>query len=140
MSTITCDVVNLKKRLYRNKECELVVVPGKAGEMGFMEGHVPTLTKLRDGAIRAHLKDGSVVTIASQGGYAYCTGGLVYVLADRSAMADDIDIEKARIHRGHLEERLAKAEEGSIDQKVIARKIRWCDTCIKVKEEAGKTR
>lgn len=137
MSQITCDVVNLKKRLFRNKDCNLIVVPGKAGEMGFMEGHVPTLTKLTDGAIRAHLNDGTVVTIASQGGYAYCTGGLVYVLADRSAMADDIDIEKARIHRSHLEERLKNAEEGSIDQKVIARKIRWCDTCIKVKQEAG---
>lgn len=137
MSQITCDIVDLKKRLYRNKECQMVVVPGKAGEMGFMEGHVPTLTKLTDGAIRAHLADGTVVTAASQGGYAYCTGGLVYVLADRSCMADDIDLEQVSAERAELEARFKDLEDGSIDQKVVARKIRWCDIRTKVKQEAG---
>ena len=137
MSQITCDIVDLKKREYRNKDCQMVVVPGKAGEMGFMEGHVPTLTKLTDGAIRAHLNDGSVVTVASQGGYAYCTGGLVYVLADRSCVADNIDLDAVAAERSELEAKFKDVEDGSIDQKVIARKIRWCDIRTNVKQEAG---
>lgn len=137
MSQITCDIVDLKKRLYRNKDCQMVVVPGKAGEMGFMEGHVPTLTKLTDGAIRAHLNDGTVAIAATQGGYAYCTGGLVYVLADRSCMAEDINLEEVSAERAELEAKFKEIEADSIDQKVIARKIRWCDIRTKVKQEAG---
>ena len=66
MSKLTCDIVHLGDRVYRSEDVEMVVVPGQLGETGIMENHVPIVAKLKSGAVRVHLNDGTVKTIASK--------------------------------------------------------------------------
>ncbi|MDO4890671.1 MAG: ATP synthase F1 subunit epsilon [Coriobacteriaceae bacterium] len=136
MSKLTCDIVHLQDRVYRSEDVEMVVVPGQLGETGIMENHVPLVSKLRSGAVRVHLNDGTVKTIATQGGYATCSGTRVYVLADRACLAEDIDENELREEEASLNQRIAAEEEG-IKKKVLERKLRWVNIRRKVKEQAG---
>ncbi|MGI6590599.1 MAG: ATP synthase F1 subunit epsilon [Eggerthellaceae bacterium] len=125
MSKIACDIVHLNDRVYRNNEVSMVVVPGRAGEMGFMEGHVPVLSRLNSGVVRVHLQDDSIKRFVTQGGYAYCTGDRVFVLVDRGIAVDDVDLEGLKDEEAELKQRIDAEEEGSIKKRVLERKLRW---------------
>ena len=139
MSKITCDVVHLSDRVFRNEDVQMVVVPGQLGETGIMEHHVPLVSKLKSGAVRVYLNDGTVKTIATQGGYATCSGSRVYVLADRACLVEDIDENELREEEAKLQQRIDAEDEG-IKKKVLERKMRWVNIRRKVKagaESAG---
>ena len=136
MSKLTVDIVHLSDRVFRSEDVQMVVVPGQLGETGIMENHVPLVSKLKSGAVRLHLNDGTVKTFATQGGYATCSGERVYVLADRACSVEDIDENELREEEARLQERINASEEG-IKKKVLERKLRWVNTRRKVKEGAG---
>lgn len=125
MSKIACDIVHLQDRVYQNDEVSMVVVPGRAGEMGFMEGHVPVLSRLNSGVVRVHLQDDSVIRFVTQGGYAYCTGDRVFILVDRGIAVDDVDLNELKDEEADLKQRIEAEEDGSIKQRVLQRKLRW---------------
>ena len=102
---------------------------------GIMENHVPIVSKLKSGAVRVHLNDGTVKTVATQGGYATCSGKRVYVLADRACLVEDIDENELREEEASLKKRIESMDEG-IKRKVLERKLRWVDTRRKVKAGA----
>lgn len=135
MSKLTCDIVHLQDRVYRSEDVEMVVVPGQLGETGIMENHVPIVAKLRSGAVRLHLNDGTVKTFATQGGYATCSGERVYVLADRACAVEDIDENELREEEASLQQRIEAMDEG-IKRKVLERKLRWVNIRRKVKAGA----
>ena len=136
MSKLICDIVHLGDRVYRSEDVQMVVVPGQLGETGIMENHVPLVSKLKSGAVRLHLNDGTVKTFATQGGYATCSGERVYVLADRACAVEDIDENELKAEEARLNERIAAEEEG-IKKKVLQRKLRWVNIRRKVKDGAG---
>jgi F-type H+-transporting ATPase subunit epsilon len=125
MSKIACDIVHLQDRVYQNDEVSMVVVPGRAGEMGFMEGHVPVLSRLNSGVVRVHLQDDSIIRFVTQGGYAYCTGDRVFILVDRGMAVDDVDLNELKDEEADLKQRIEAEEDGSIKQRVLQRKLRW---------------
>ena len=136
MSKLICDIVHLGDRVFRSEDVQMVVVPGQLGETGIMENHVPLVSKLKSGAVRLHLNDGTVRTFATQGGYATCSGERVYVLADRACAVEDIDENELKAEEARLNERIAAEEEG-IKKKVLERKLRWVNIRRKVKDGAG---
>ena len=136
MSKLTVDIVHLSDRVFRSEDVQMVVVPGQLGETGIMENHVPLVSKLKSGAVRLHLNDGTVKTFATQGGYATCSGERVYVLADRACSVEDIDENELREEEARLQERISTSEEG-IKKKVLERKLLWVNIRRKVKEGAG---
>ena len=135
MSKLTCDVVHLGDRVYRSEDVQMVVVPGQLGETGIMENHVPIVAKLKSGAVRVYLNDGTVKTVATQGGYATCSGQRVYVLADRACLVEDIDENELREEEASLQKRIEAMDEG-IKRKVLERKLRWVNIRRKVKAGA----
>ena len=135
MSKLTCDIVHLQDRVYRSEDVQMIVVPGQLGETGIMENHVPLVSKLKSGAVRVHLNDGTVKVFATQGGYATCSGERVYVLADRACAADDIDEAELKAEEAELQKRIDAEEEG-IKKKVLERKMRWVNIRRKVKQGA----
>lgn len=137
MSKIACDIVHLNDRVYLNDDVSMVVVPGRAGEMGFMEGHVPVLSRLNSGVVRVHLQDDSVKRFVTQGGYAYCTGDRVFILVDRGIAVDDVDLDELRDEESDLKQRIEAEEEGSIKRKVLERKLRWVNLRRDAKNETA---
>ena len=89
-TTIHCDVVSAEQEIFSGR-VTMVVVTGTMGELGIMPGHAPLLTGIKPGPVRLLTEDGSEETIFASGGFLEVQPGVVTILADTAARADDLD-------------------------------------------------
>ncbi|AUN96189.1 F0F1 ATP synthase subunit epsilon [Pseudazoarcus pumilus] len=93
--TVHVDVVSAEEQLFSGL-AEFVVLPGEAGELGILPGHMPLLTRIRPGAVRVKLADkDEEELIFVAGGLLEVQPGLVTVLADTAIRGADLDEAKA---------------------------------------------
>ena len=75
------------ERLVRSEEVHMVVVPGSEGDFGVLEGHMPTMTTIRDNAaLEIYASAGATperLTIA--GGFAEVNDKGLTILAESAA-------------------------------------------------------
>jgi F-type H+-transporting ATPase subunit epsilon len=83
------EIVTPEARVY-SATVDSVVIPTTSGEIGVFPGHIPLVTQLGTGALRA-TKAGAVELLAVGGGFAQVTGGKVSILADSAIEAEKID-------------------------------------------------
>ena len=88
--TIHCDVVSAEKEIFSGR-VTMVVATGTLGELGVMPGHAPLLTGIKPGPVRLLFDNGSEETIFASGGFLEVQPGIVTILADTAARADDLD-------------------------------------------------
>ena len=88
--TIHCDVVSAEQEIFSGR-VTMVVATGTMGELGIMPGHAPLLTGIKPGPVRLLTEDGSEETIFASGGFLEVQPGVVTILADTAARADDLD-------------------------------------------------
>lgn len=81
------DLVSPERRLASVQATE-VQIPGTEGDMTAMEGHVPTITTLRPGILKAIGADGAKSYIVT-GGFADITATTVSVLAERAVPVEE---------------------------------------------------
>jgi F-type H+-transporting ATPase subunit epsilon len=101
--TIHVDVVSAEESIFSGL-AEFVVLPGEAGELGILPGHMPLMTRIKPGAVRIKLPDGKEELIFVASGLLEVQPGLITVLADTAIRGADLDEAKA------LEARKAAAE------------------------------
>ncbi|MEE2892370.1 MAG: F0F1 ATP synthase subunit epsilon [Pseudomonadota bacterium] len=89
-TTIHCDVVSAEQEIFSGR-VTMVVATGTMGELGIMPGHAPLLTGIKPGPVRLLTEDGSEETIFASGGFLEVQPGIVTILADTAARADDLD-------------------------------------------------
>lgn len=106
--TIHVDVVSAEESIFSGL-AEFVALPGEAGELGILPGHMPLMTRIRPGEVRLKLQDGSEETIVVAGGLLEVQPGLVTVLADTAIRAKDIDEAKALEAKQKAEEAMKNA-------------------------------
>ena len=106
--TIHVDVVSAEQSIFSGL-AEFVVLPGEAGELGILPGHMPLMTRIRPGEVRLKLPDGSEETIIVAGGLLEVQPNLVTVLADTAIRAKDIDEAKALEAKQRAEEAMKNA-------------------------------
>ena len=106
--TIHVDVVSAEQSIFSGL-AEFVVLPGEAGELGILPGHMPLMTRIRPGEVRLKLPDGKEETIVVAGGLLEVQPGLVTVLADTAIRAKDIDEAKAIEAKAKAEEAMRNA-------------------------------
>lgn len=92
--TIHVDVVSAEEMIFSGL-AEFVVLPGEAGELGIMPGHMPLMTRIKPGAVRVKLPDNKEELIFVAGGLLEVQPGLVTVLADTAIRGTDLDQAKA---------------------------------------------
>lgn len=92
--TIHVDVVSAEEMIFSGL-AEFVVLPGEAGELGIMPGHMPLMTRIKPGAVRVKLPDNKEELIFVAGGLLEVQPGLVTVLADTAIRGADLDHAKA---------------------------------------------
>lgn len=89
-TTIHCDVVSAEQEIFSGR-VTMVVATGTMGELGIMPGHAPLLTGIKPGPVRLLTEDGAEETIFASGGFLEVQPGVVTILADTAARADDLD-------------------------------------------------
>jgi F-type H+-transporting ATPase subunit epsilon len=88
------DVVSAEEMIFSGL-AEFVVLPGEAGELGILPGHMPLMTRIKPGAVRVQLPDNKEELIFVAGGLLEVQPGLVTVLADTAIRGADLDQAKA---------------------------------------------
>ena len=105
--TIHVDVVSAEAAIFSGL-AEFVALPGEAGELGILPGHMPLMTRIKPGAVRVKLPDSDkeeLIFVA--GGLLEVQPGLVTVLADTAIRGTDLDQAKALEAKQKAEEALA---------------------------------
>ena len=92
--TIHVDVVSAEEMIFSGL-AEFVVLPGEAGELGILPGHMPLMTRIKPGAVRVQLPNDKEELIFVAGGLLEVQPNLVTVLADTAIRGADLDQAKA---------------------------------------------
>ncbi len=105
--TVHVDIVSAEEQIFSGL-AEFVALPGEAGELGILPGHMPLMTRIKPGAVRVKLPnqaDEELVFVA--GGLLEVLPGLVTVLADTAIRGKDLDEAKALEAKKLAEEALS---------------------------------
>lgn len=136
--TLICEIVTPERIVYTN-EVEMVIAPTVDGEIGILPLHSPIVTVLVPGELRVRYNDNKDVEwFAISGGYMQVHEDKVIVLADNATHASQIDLERARQAKAHLEQRmgeikaLAAEEREGLDECEFD--LAWCEAQLKVAE------
>lgn len=104
MSTMRLEIVTPERKVYE-KDVNMVVVKGVAGELGILPNHIPLVTPLKVAPVKAKL-DGKEQFIAVHGGFMEVRKDKVVILAEAAELDVDIDVSRARLAKERAERRL----------------------------------
>ncbi|MDR0701637.1 MAG: F0F1 ATP synthase subunit epsilon [Azoarcus sp.] len=93
--TVHVDIVSAEEQIFSGL-AEFVALPGEAGELGILPGHMPLMTRIKPGAVRVkapNQQDEELIFVA--GGILEIQPHLVTVLADTAIRGKDLDEAKA---------------------------------------------
>jgi F-type H+-transporting ATPase subunit epsilon len=112
-----------------------VTLPGKLGEFGILDGHIPFLSAIKPGII--HYKtDGQARRLAVGSGFAEVGAGeKVLVLTDVHAFPEDVDTDETKHELEEAEAEL-KAWVGMLDaeHQELLDKAEWAQARLEVKK------
>jgi F-type H+-transporting ATPase subunit epsilon len=122
MAELNVSVVSAERALWSG-EAKSLVAKTPEGEIGILAGHEPVLALLVEGPLRIERSDGSKLLVAIHGGFFSVANNSVQIIAELAELAEDIDLERAKIA-------LANAQSSSTDVDEAA--IRRAETRISV--------
>ncbi len=105
--TVHVDIVSAEELIFSGL-AEFVALPGEAGELGILPGHMPLMTRIKPGAVRIKVPNQAeeeLVFVA--GGLLEVQPGLVTVLADTAIRGRDLDEAKALEAKKKAEDAMA---------------------------------
>lgn len=108
MSTIHVDVVSAEASIFSG-EAKFVALPGEAGELGILPGHIPLITRIKPGAVRIEKADGGEEFVFVAGGILEVQPHCITVLSDTAIRGKDLDEAKASDARKQAEEAVKNA-------------------------------
>ena len=118
---IHCDIVTPEGPMFSG-EAQMVVVPGKEGQLGVLPRHAPIVAQLEPGETRVKIDATTWRRFATSDGYfmvehhPVAEPGRALVLVEGAVAVEDIDLAAAQAAVDDAKARLAAAEGG--DQKV----------------------
>ncbi len=109
MSTIQVEVVSAEESIFSGP-AKFVALPGEAGELGILPGHIPLITRIKPGAVRIEKADGGEEFVFVAGGILEVQPRVVTVLSDTAIRGKDLDEAKANEARKAAEEAMKNAK------------------------------
>jgi F-type H+-transporting ATPase subunit epsilon len=96
-------------------ECEMLIVPGAAGEIGVLARHAPLVAMLKAGSTRVHVQGNEVLEFATGPGFFKVEQDRALALVDDAVDAKHIDESRARRQLDEAQAELEKCERGESD-------------------------
>lgn len=93
MATLKLEIVTPEAKIY-SEDVDMVTLPGTEGELGVYPKHVPVMTTLKPGELRA-IKDGRETAMAVGEGFVEIKADAVSVLTDMALEPEKIDLAAA---------------------------------------------
>jgi F-type H+-transporting ATPase subunit epsilon len=138
MATIHCDIVSAEKEIFSGVVSKVSLV-GSIGELGILPGHAPLLTGIRPGPVNLTLENGEDEVFFASGGYLEVQPGIITILADTAARAEDLD-EAAAIEAREAAKRAIAEQEAGVDFGVAAAQLAEALAQSRTLEELRKRR
>ena len=92
------------------EDARMVVVPGKAGELGVLPRHIPLIAQLKPGETRVRTLDDEWLSFATGAGYFKIQHDRASVLVESAVAVTAIDADRARVDLEDAQRRLAEAQ------------------------------
>ncbi len=102
------------ERMLSTMQASEVQIPGAEGDMTAMPDHMPIITTLRPGIVRATGPEGTIEFVVS-GGFAEVTATSVSVLAEQAVLRTDVTPDFLERLRREAEEAHAQAGPENLD-------------------------
>jgi F-type H+-transporting ATPase subunit epsilon len=96
-------------------DARMVIVPGKAGELGVLPRHIPLIAQLKPGETRVRTVDDQWLAFATGAGYFKVQHDRASVLVESAVPATAIDADRARSDLEAAQARLAEVQSGGED-------------------------
>jgi len=122
MATMQCEIVSAERQLFSGTITKLTAV-GSIGGLGIYPGHAPLLTGLRPGPVTLAMENGEEEVFFASGGFIEIQPGMITILADTAARAEDISEAQAEEARQAAERALGDQQAGfdhSVAQAMLA--------------------
>ena len=103
------EIVSPERRVYED-EVDMVIVPGRNGQLGILPRHTRLISSLGVGELRIK-KDGTEQSLLISGGFVEVRPDKVIVMADLAEHSDEIDEARAAEARKHAEAELEQAKD-----------------------------
>lgn len=118
-------------------DAEEVYLPGKLGEFGVLDGHIPFLSALKPGVIRYTEVGGKAQRLAVGSGFAEVgAGDKVLVLTDIHALPEQVDLDQTKKELEGTEAELKDwTGELTVEHQELQEKAEWAQARIDVKSE-----
>ena len=116
--------------------CEMIIVPGAAGEIGVLARHAPLVATLKAGSTRVHLGGTEVLEFATGPGFFKVEADRAIALVDDAVSARDIDPAKAQRQLDEAKAALEALPEGA-DRWQLEQRIRHAENQLSVASLKG---
>ena len=103
------EVVSPERRVFTD-EVDMVIVPGRNGQLGILPRHTPLISSLGVGELRIK-KGGTEQSLLISGGFVEVRPDKVIVMADLAEHSDEIDEARAADARKRAEAELESARD-----------------------------
>ena len=115
-------------------ECEMLIVPGAAGEIGILARHAPLVAMLKAGSTRVHLHANEVLEFATGPGFFKVEEDRALALVDDAVDAMEIDTARAQRQLEEAQEELERLERGEseADRWQLEQRIRHAENQLAV--------
>lgn len=112
MKELILSVVTPERSIVKQEAVEAVVLPGEAGQLTLLPGHINFITALRHGTFGYKIRDEWQVAFLS-GGFTQVVDGQVTVLAETLDMSQELDIAQAELELQEATVKLKAQKVGS---------------------------
>jgi F-type H+-transporting ATPase subunit epsilon len=114
-------------------DARMVVVPGKAGELGVLPRHIALIAQLKPGETRVRTVDDQWLSFATGAGYFKIQHDRASVLVDSAVPVSAINAEHARSDLEDAQRRLAEAgDEATVERARAERDVADAENRLKV--------
>lgn len=115
-------------------DCEMLIVPGAAGEIGILARHAPLVAMLKAGSTRIHLGGTEVREYATGPGFFKVEQDRALVLVDDAVRAIEIDRDRAQRQLEEAQAELDRldAGESDADRWQLEQRIRHAENQLEV--------
>jgi F-type H+-transporting ATPase subunit epsilon len=115
-------------------ECEMLIVPGAAGEIGILARHAPLVAMLKAGSTRVHVQQNEVLEFATGPGFFKVEQDRALALVDDAFDVRSIDRAEAerRLEEARAELERVEADESDVDRWQLEQRIRHAENMLDV--------
>ena len=119
-----------------DREVEEVTLPGKLGEFGVLDGHIPFLSALRPGCVRYRVGSEWQRLAVGSGFVEVGAARKVLVLTDSHALPEQVDADETARELAELEAELKGwAGEITVEHEELSSRAAWARARLELKAE-----